>query len=117
MLSTGNLLQISNDCQAGSKRLGKDMSYIHLKKERRVAVLIFDMVDFRTKKVTRKRKGQNIIIKCLGYQEDTTILNSASKQLMQKQKTKGKQTIPQYSWRFQHCSSKTDGKTRQKKNE
>ena len=72
-----------------------------------IAILTSDKIDFKTKTVTRDKKGHFILIKVSIYQEDLTIINiyAPNKRVILKQKNQAelKGRNGQFSnncWRF-----------------
>ena len=75
MLSTRDPPQNWGHIQTESEGLEKDFPCKQGPKESRVAILISDKIDFKTKAVKRDKEGQYIMIKGLIQEEDITIIN------------------------------------------
>ena len=73
MLSTRDPPQTKGHIQIESEGLEKDISCTWRPKERRVAILISDKIDFEIKAVKRDKEGYYIMIKG-SIQEDITII-------------------------------------------
>ena len=61
--------------QTKSDTMEKHLLYKWSKKKAKVAILILDKIDFKTKPVTKDNKGYHIIIKGAIQQKDITIVN------------------------------------------
>ena len=75
MLSTRDPPQNKGHIQTESKGLEKDIPCKQRSKESRVAILISDKIDFKTKAVKRDKEGHYIMIKGSIQEEDRTIIN------------------------------------------
>ena len=71
MLSTGDPPQNKGHIQTESEGLEKDIPC----KQRPVAILISDKIDFKTKAVKREKEGHYIMIKGSIQEEDIIIIN------------------------------------------
>ena len=75
MLSTRHPLQNKGHIQTESEGLEKIFYAKRDQKKARVAILILDKIDFKTKAVKRDKEGHYIMIKGSIQEEDITIIN------------------------------------------
>ena len=69
------MLFIREPLQTQSEGMEEDITCKWKSKESRVAMLIFDKIDFKIKKITRDKEGHYIMIKGSIQEEDITIVN------------------------------------------
>ena len=75
MLSTRDPSQNKGHIQTESEGLEKDIPHKQRPKESRVAILISDKINFKTKAVKREKQGHYIMIKGSIHEGDITIIN------------------------------------------